>query len=91
MAGPADRVDQTENFREMGDAVDLAHRIGASHVYFGRITNWGTFSPDQYAETAVFLPGHPDHAEFLAACRDPRLRDPIVCPSDLDEFIHGRA
>ncbi|MBQ1499961.1 MAG: radical SAM protein [Sphingomonas sp.] len=82
---------QTENFREMGDAVDLAHRIGASHVYFGRITNWGTFSPDQYAETAVFLPGHPDHAEFLAACRDPRLRDPIVCPSDLDEFIHGQA
>ncbi len=82
---------QSENFREMGDAIDLAHRIGASSVHFGRITNWGTFSPEEYAQKAVMLPGHPDHGEFLAACRDPRLRDPIVQPSDLDEFIHGHA
>ena len=81
---------QAENFREMGDAVDLAHQIGASHVYFGRMTNWGTFSPEEYAQKAVFLPGHPDYEDFVAACRDPRLRDPIVWPSDLDEFIRGR-
>ena len=82
---------QTENFREMGDAVDLAHHVGASHVYFGRMTNWGTFSPDEYQQKAVFVPGHPDHDAFVAACRDPRLRDSIVSPSDLDEFIHAQA
>ncbi|EIZ78442.1 radical sam domain protein [Novosphingobium sp. Rr 2-17] len=78
---------QSENFREMGDAVDLAHQIGASHVYFGRMTNWGTFTTEQYMQKAVFVPGHPDHEEFVAACSDPRLRDPIVSPSDLDEFF----
>jgi hypothetical protein len=69
----------------------LAHRIGASSVYFGRITNWGTFSAADYAQTAIVMPRLPDHEEFFAACRDPRLRDPIACTSDLDEFIHGIA
>ena len=80
---------QQENYREMGDAVDLAHQIGASHVYFGRMTNWGTFSPEEYDRKAVFVPGHPEYEEFLAVCRDPRLRDPLVAPSDLDEFFRG--
>ena len=80
---------QQENYREMGDAVDLAHEIGASHVYFGRITNWGTFSPEEYDRKAVFVPGHPEYEDFLAACRDPRLRDPLVAPTDLDEFIRA--
>lgn len=26
---------------------------------------------------------------FVEACRDPRLRDPMVWPSDLDEFINA--
>ncbi len=82
---------QTDNYHEMGDAVDLAHQIGASHVYFGRMTNWGTFNPVEYVQKAVFVPGHPDHDDFVIACRDPRLRDPIVCPSDLDEFFHNGA
>jgi hypothetical protein len=80
---------QTENYREMGDAVDLAHQVGASQVYFGRITNWGTFSPAEYDRKAVFVPGHPEHEDFLAACRDPRLHDPLVAPTDLDEFIRA--
>ncbi|NYT42430.1 radical SAM protein [Sphingomonas sp. R-74633] len=78
---------QQENYREMGDLVDLAKQMGANSVYFGRLTNWGTFSQAQYEAKAVFLPDHPEYAAFLEAARDPRLRDPIVCPSDLDEFF----
>jgi len=81
---------QAENFREMGDAVDLAHQIGASQIHFARMTNWGTFSPAEYARKAVFIPGHPDHEAFVAACRDPRLQDPMIRPSDLEEFFHAR-
>ncbi|CAH0351117.1 hypothetical protein SPH9361_01445 [Sphingobium sp. CECT 9361] len=82
---------QSENYREMGDAVDLAHQVGASHVYFGRMTNWGTFTAEQYKQKAVFVPGHPEHEDFVAACCDPRLKDSIVCPSDLDEFFKSSA
>ena len=79
---------QADSYREMGDAVDLARQIGASHVNFGRVTNWSTFGPAEYAQKAVFVPGHPDHDDFVTACRDPRLPDPIIWPSDLDEFFH---
>ncbi|WP_395327140.1 radical SAM protein [Novosphingobium sp. BL-8H] len=80
---------QAENYREMGDAVDLAHEIGADHVFFARMTNWGTFSAEEYARKAVFVPGHPEYDDFVQSCRDPRLRDPIVQPCDLSEFFHA--
>jgi sulfatase maturation enzyme AslB (radical SAM superfamily) len=78
---------QTDNYREMGDAVDLAKQVGATGIYFARITNWGTFSPEEYRAKAMFLPIHDDHADFLACMRDPRLRDPIVLLGDLEEFL----
>lgn len=78
---------QTENYREMGDAVDLAKSLGATGVYFARITNWGTFTDDQYRDKAVFLTGHPEHDEFLRHMQDPRLRDPMVLLGDLNAFL----
>lgn len=80
-------VVQQENYREMGDFVDLAARVGASRVYFERVTNWGTFSPEAYARKAVFSPAHPEHREFLVALADPRLRDPRVFLGSLAEFV----
>jgi len=82
---------QQDNFREMGEAVDLAKRMGASGIYFARITNWGTFSHAEYAHKAVFQHSHPEHAAFLAAMQDPRLRDPMVILGDLHEFINKSA
>lgn len=79
-------VVQQANFREMGDAVDLARDVGASGIYFSRLTNWGTFSPEAYAARAVCLPGHPDHELLRIAMRDPRLYDPTVVLGDLAEF-----
>lgn len=78
---------QRENYREMGDAVDLAKRVGAHRVRFSRITNWGTFTEQQYRDKAVFLSGHPDYDDFLAAMADPRLREPAAVVGDLDEFL----
>jgi sulfatase maturation enzyme AslB (radical SAM superfamily) len=78
---------QDANYREMGDAVDLAHKVGANGVYFARLTNWGTFSPESYRAKAVFLPGHPDYEDFLARMQDPRLVDPIVLLGDLQDFV----
>lgn len=78
---------QRENYREMGDAVDLAKAMGADGIYFARMTNWGTFSDEDYRDKAVFLPSHPDHSDFLERMQDDRLRDPIVLLGDLHEFV----
>jgi hypothetical protein len=80
-------VVQTDNFREMGDAVDLAEQVGATEIYFMRITNWGTFSTREYREKSVFLAAHPQHGEFLEAMQDPRLRRPSVTLGDLQPFV----
>jgi sulfatase maturation enzyme AslB (radical SAM superfamily) len=80
-------VVQTENFKEMGDAVDLARCYGADSMGFFRLTNWGTYSDTEYADKAVFMPSHPRHREFLEAMQDPRLRDPIASLQELNQFV----
>ena len=78
---------QRENYREMGDAVTLAKQVGAKGVWFARITNWGTFSDEEYRRKAVFLPDHPEHQLFLEAMQDPRLQDSMVLLGDLTDFV----
>jgi hypothetical protein len=51
------------------------------------MTNWGTFSPKQYRDKAVFNVNHPEHAELLAVMRDPRLRRPEVIIGSLGQFL----
>ncbi len=78
---------QQENFREMGEAIDLAKRVGANSVYFGRLTNWGTFSDEEYKEKAVFMVEHRDHETFLECMKDPRLKESYVISGDLSRYI----
>lgn len=82
---------QSENYREMGDAVTLMDEVGASGIYFARLTNWGTFDDAEYAKKAVFLPGHPEHEAFLSAMQDPRLRRQEVILGDLHPFVNEPA
>ncbi len=77
---------QVDNFAEMADAVDLARHYQADGISFTRLTNWGTFTADEYAEKAVFMPSHPRHQEFLDHMRDPRLLDPISFLLDLSQY-----
>jgi hypothetical protein len=80
---------QVDNYQEMGQAVDLARHFGADHLAFTRMTNWGTFTPEEYAQKAVFMPSHPEHGRFVESMRDQRLRDDIVALNDLSGFVRA--
>jgi hypothetical protein len=67
--------------------VDLADRLGVNGLYFGKITNWGTFSAEQYRAKAVFQPGHPLYHDFVRSMRDPRLRNPRVNIGNMIDFL----
>jgi hypothetical protein len=82
-------VVQVENYHEMGEMISLAETVGADGVYFGRITNWGTFSQADYTRKAVFLPEHPEHARFLDAMADPRLKSPRAFIGNMVDFLPG--
>lgn len=82
-------VVQKDNYREMGDFVDLARAVGAGRVYFARLMNWEQFSDAQYGDMAVFLPQHPQHGDFLAEMQDVRLLDPMVWLGNLGGFVRN--
>lgn len=84
-------VVQKENFREMGQAVDLAHEVGADRLYMTRISNWGTFGSVQFMDKCVFNETHPLHPEFLQEMQDPRLADEKVLMPDLLQFRREQA
>ncbi len=80
-------VVQTENFREMGAAVDIAKEVGAPLIYFSKISNWGTFTDDEFRKITPYNESHPLYEEFVECMQDKRLRDPIVSIPDLTSFF----
>ena len=80
-------VVQKDNYKEMGEAVDLAKRVNANSVYFARLTNWRTFTSEEYRKKAVFMSEHHNFYDFVNHMQDPRLKDPIVLLNDLAHFI----
>ena len=60
-------VVQDTNFKEMKIFYDLMYSIFGPKVsvFFGKITNWGTFTEDEFQQKAIHLPEHPLHKEFL--------------------------
>lgn len=66
-------VVQVDNFEEMPAAVDLAEAVGADKIDFLGISNWGTYSPEDFRKLAVMHPAHHQHARFLEVLQDRRL------------------
>jgi len=71
-------VVQKENFREMLEFVALADSLGADHIWFQRVVNYGTYEEAVFADVNVTAPSHPDHAELLEILRHPMLRRPTI-------------
>ena len=82
-----DFVVQDHNYREMPTFVELGKRLGVDKVYFQRISNWGTYAPEEFKQRDVLNPTHSLHKHFLDVCRHPLLRNPIVKRGNLSSFI----
>jgi organic radical activating enzyme len=82
-------VVQNGNYHEMGDAVDVAKEVGADQIFFDRMSNWGTFSDNDYKNLCVSSSTHPKFDDFMQHLRDDRLADPIAFkPSFSDLLAH---
>lgn len=79
-------VVQANNFREMPDFVQLGLEHAVDVVYFGKLVNWGTFGQQAFAERAVHLPDHPEHADLLDVLQHPLLHHPRVTLGNLVEL-----
>jgi MoaA/NifB/PqqE/SkfB family radical SAM enzyme len=59
-------VVQRSNYKEMCIFYDKMYSIFGNNVqiFFGKITNWGTFSEEEFENVMVWNESHPEHEEF---------------------------
>lgn len=60
-------VVQQKNYKEMTQFYNLMIEIFGKKcvVYFGKITNWGTFTADEFLKEQVWNPNHPEYDDFV--------------------------
>ena len=60
-------VVQQTNYMEMVDFLNIMQSIFDNRVkvFFGKITNWGTFSDETFKLLQIWSPTHPEHQLFL--------------------------
>jgi hypothetical protein len=83
---------QTDNFRDMPNAVRMAERFHVDELSFFKLENIGTYSESEYRSRNIVEPSHPLHDEFLEVLRDPVFASEVVSAHNLGPFFsafHG--
>lgn len=59
---------QKSNYKEMNRFVELITFIFGkkTDIFFCRLQDWKSFTPDEYKEQEINSPNHPDHEDFIA-------------------------
>jgi wyosine [tRNA(Phe)-imidazoG37] synthetase (radical SAM superfamily) len=78
------------NFREMKAFARMGFELGCDQVAFSYMSNWCTFSEDEYREMALHMPGHKDHSALKEILGDPLFLDPRVFLHNLSGLRAGR-
>ena len=80
-------VVQQSNYKEMEIFLHLMKSIlkEKCRVFYGKVTNWGTFTPEQFEKIKIWDPLHPNHIDFIKEFNKVSL-DPFVF-HNLHEFV----
>jgi MoaA/NifB/PqqE/SkfB family radical SAM enzyme len=70
------------NFHEMKAFAQMGFDLGCDQVCFSFMSNWGTFSDEEYSEMAVHLPHHQQHQILRDILNDSVFADPRI-------FLHN--
>lgn len=62
-------VYQSNNFREMPEAIQFAEQHSADSLFFARIRDWNGWDEEKMSAIDVNRLEHPEHQEFLAVSR----------------------
>jgi MoaA/NifB/PqqE/SkfB family radical SAM enzyme len=83
-------VVQQKNYKEMKQFYDLMTSIFPKyiHVYFNKITNWGTFTEEEFLKEQVCNPNHPEYKEFIKEVN--KTLPAQKAWSNLQEFIEPK-
>lgn len=81
-------VVQQSNYKEMKQFYDLMYSIFGKRVdvFFGKITNWGTYTEDEFLKEQVWNIEHPEHEYFLEEVR--KTLPAKNSFNNMEEFVH---
>jgi len=80
-------VVQALNFREMPAFVRLGKEVGADHIHFHMIRDWGSMIPADFAEAFIGRADHPEHAKFVEVLGAPELDLPGVLCGNVRSYV----
>jgi pyruvate-formate lyase-activating enzyme len=79
-------VVQQKNYREMVDVVKLAKTLNIDQVLFSLVTDWMSWSKDEFEANAVWKNHHPEFPQFLEVLEDPIFDDPVVDLGNVTQY-----
>jgi hypothetical protein len=71
-------VVQKANYREMPAFAKMFHDLGCTTIFFSRMTDWSTWSSEEFKQQLVFLPTHPEYEAFVEVLGHPDLQKHYV-------------
>ncbi len=72
-------VVQRENYKEMVPFVEWGQELGVDEIFFTKILNWGTYTPEEFAEISMMEPdGITPKAELIEVLAHPVMQSSIV-------------
>ena len=86
-----DFVVQVTNYKEMPTYIELiANRYNnASTINFSLVTDWGTWTPEEYDQQCIWKNTHPEHKEFLNVLKHELFNHPKVILGSVKPY-HGQ-
>jgi len=78
------------NYHEMKAFAVMGLELACDQIAFSFMSNWLTFSDEEYQELAVHLPEHRDHGKLREMLGYPIFRDPRVFLHNLSGLQAGR-
>ena len=84
-------VVQRDNFREMPDFVRLAKSLGADHIEFQRMNNFGNLTKKEFLQKCLIINDEYLDRELWEVLQDPIFAEPIADLRILEQYIKASA
>ena len=81
-----DFVVQQKNYKEMPEFVRIGKKFKVDQCYFSLVSDWGTWSVEEYNHHAIWKTDHPEFENFLKVMRNPIFDDPIIDLGNVTEY-----
>jgi wyosine [tRNA(Phe)-imidazoG37] synthetase (radical SAM superfamily) len=81
-----DFVVQKTNYKEMSDFVSLCKKLKVDECYFSLVSDWGTWSVEEYKKHAIWKKDHKEFNDFIEVMKNKIFDDQIVNLGNVTEY-----